>query len=1304
MIGDNIIIFNTESPTEAIREKSERELFYENIAKNVHLEPYVEIYCRLDVQLEKDKIIQSTIHAILIDQIIPYIIPIIDLYESDSISNNYINRDENHKSKIRSKTTQNFRSKKKPMESEYKYIVYKTRDNIECLSKFFKKVTISKDTTINIIGFVINSDRIPNTFDIGHYFNDNPYSTTNLSPIDMIISGNYSLKNILTNTYYKYHTVISGILNMSDVKGDIIDKSTARNLKLSDKKLYYLYFLKSITDSNISNILNYTIDFIKSSRYYYENSLYNLYLYANTYSEVYLSIYKKYNDTLQVQQQIAVKYQYILDKIHMITGYDFTYNNLFNILTSLYNFKHIQLFNYFNKLTIKGNEYLYKDIEFIIKSLSTDNLYEKEKYKKLFELYKKQKISYSKFKIKDINLLSNEQLSVVQNQYDKDTNPVLSRDNILAISLSRAIEDDNKNLIIKLLDDLYKELKINPTKISTYTTFIKNKIGDNIICPHIILKANIIVKSKNVFDRNDRIAKDVVINYADPSIDESAYFCKICGEKLADIDDTGMAATSYEMYTVNIQSNDYDRLYTIIYNELVYIFNNFVIIGTSINVTRIVKNICIQIKNAIGSIESNLLKIKTIGKEDSSLIINIYIYIYAFAFLTQLVYANDSISFRKELVYGARSPFIQYANRKSDKSTINDIKSKTKNTAKNRQNLQNVINDALMILKKIKSSDIQKTSSISMDSIKILFMDAYKWVLNINFSIISYSTVDYFIQDNIINYFIYIYNQKQYRSNRPTINRIDADKLPFLIRNVNNTTFKQVSNVLGKTYKEIHDSKEEIYKHLIKIDKWTNDKYKLKGSDFLYEYIKNGIYLLSPLSPKSIGFYSAYLDLQEEDRVRKLKSKFFVLKPYYKLLNSYKDFNREYEIINSVEKQCKCDDQIYVYEISDKTNKEYKFTKKEIIRWIEENNKTQLDLFKKMHLTNIICNCVSTSKFKHIDIFYKFYENVCPEGDLHNYVIYKNEYVCSRCKISADIFETRNKKYYEKYKKVYEKTKFKEDKDTKKLFGQKISKIVKSKEYNIWKIRSDKMTDLSDLLNISLDELYGIGLYEKHDYNQIKLGNVNLLKDLTYEQYTKKNNHLYDYYLFIIRSYYTLRSSEYLTLLPIHIRNIINKYYVKDIGKKLPLINEDFIETYRFQKRHISAEEMSNFLLFSICDTLIRIYEIFVKNNLDKMGYDFISALYDNILNFEKKLTNFIVLKIKKTHKIEEYENIDSVRIDLDENNNEDFDNVNQDEETMSLEEAADDDIIEDEFSLDHVDVEEYDEDVLYKDLIDKNS
>jgi hypothetical protein len=260
-----------------------------------------------------------------------------------------------------------------------------------------------------------------------------------------------------------------------------------------------------------------------------------------------------------------------------------------------------------------------------------------------------------------------------------------------------------------------------------------------------------------------------------------------------------------------------------------------------------------------------------------------------------------------------------------------------------------------------------------------------------------------------------------------------------------------------------------------------------------------------------------------------------------------------------------------------------------------------------------------------------------------------------------------------------------------------------------WKSTEHNIKTLATILEWKVNVINNIGLYEKREYTK----DLDTIKIIPMEdEILRRNNTLYGYYLYIIRSYYILRNFDSISYPPLAIKNFVHRFPGANVEKKLDIINTNILPEIEFKMQTLEPLELSNYLLDTISQTLLKIHKIFERLGFKKFGLEFVKLLLGEIIKFEKKLSKFDMRKMlrrinKSRSKDKPTISTDDIDKEIDNDMLDDIiDDMDDQPEPENLPDLEEDDILEDAkgdiFSLGDIDVEEYDEDTLYKDVEDK--
>lgn len=1255
---DKILIFNTDINIPDTTSKNDRDIFYEQFDKNIP-KVFVESFYQLE-QYDKFAIdIKSTIDTIILQQVLAYTIPIID-----SIPDVHDIIWYKPKEKLRSPYVQ----------EENKGIVFKLEYDQICIYNGIY-IRIPKYTTITIIGLRINKG-LDRSKSVNLSLVDTDYLDLwreNLPENDKILNGLITNYNHFTNKFYKHPQV--NPINTDSITEFNDDKNTIK--------------------------LNGIATLLKSSREYYENRVHQL------HNEIGLINIIPHEKKVSIPINRALKAQNpILRKLENILGVSMLYKNYRNIMLSIFNMGYYDTYQKIMTGDTETNDRLKYTID-IKKSVMEQ---QSVLYKRQLEILRWRNIAFQKFgkwqhltkQQRDIaDLIYKNSLDAVKPSKDLDKKMQLSK------SLLGSMQTGNVAEIESILSQIGKY----------------KSIETGILCRHNITKANMLTNVyKSELDKNRILRNELINKYGD--VYDNTYYCRICGEKLSEMQQGDQISITNNDYRYDMS---YDELYYRIYKEASYICNNFVSFRDiqMYSIITIIKNITDIVKDEIHAIEISLKRIKTFKNYDISLTLGIYIYVYIFAFITQLIYTNDSIAFKSNLftvnqnatesspyIVGAKSNRVKKPMVKSPKKMQIDMDSmlrgKTVNTKTNIKHLQKLINTAISILINIKNKDIQSSPVITLQNIKGIFLNAYRFITKINYTTLVYSNEDYWYNNPIIDYFVYATIKKQ------NLDGKDKNKDTIMELALGRSKKQIISDLKDKEKRKTND----IYHTLVDPERWTSDVYVNDSLRFLYQYIHGKFYKENPAnySKEYVEFIEKYKHLKSLERLRVNRNRFSEFRPLY---NPMVIMDIGYTTVKSMFRSCngKCDKYIYrkINDNGDFIGEETTISKQEIDDWIMNKDYKKLKWFQQWKLVEIKCSCKISDRDTDMQVFYDYYRNNCVFGDIHTFNERNNVNTCSKCGITDIMIDELDPTFYKRHLARYTKLKNIEKreseikKDLMNINKPNIDNHIERPHFKTWEMRTDNIKKLADLLDWNPNKIYNIGLYEKRTYS--KDFDVTKLTPSQDDLY-KRNNTLYGYYLYIVRSYYKLRNFDMIPYPPPIIKEFVKKFNTV-ITKKLDLINLHSLPEIEFRMQTLKTSELTNFLLDMVSSTLLHIYRIFEKNGIKKIGLEFIKTLLEDILKFEKNLGNFDMRKmLRKINKnrpkdrpaVAADDIINTIEDDIVADDVMDEMDVLDLDESMGAEMGEEVDEMEDRdlFSLDDVDIEEYDEDTLYKDVVDK--
>jgi hypothetical protein len=1344
----NIIVFQQPELLKTVINKTESQILYEKFAKTASLKPHhFSSIMEMD-ELEISSDIKTTIPSIAIKNLLDYCTPIIRDIPNFNIKKKTVNI---FKKADDTRISQDFVKKyynvTMQMEQTKKCFLTIPQTNEEKIknSLEFSIAMIPKHETFNIIGIFVPRILVKSvdTSFLNYY--------KHLTNTTILSTGKFGLSEFQSGraTQSRFSEInAKNIYNKNNIIWFDNDKDTLFKIQVINS---YIKYANNYYNNNLQMVYNYLHN--NSFNTYIKNQilLYNIFQ-----TEFHKQIPPTKHDSLS--QQFAAFINYKLSPHEYENNFVFTHRKIYD------DFKKIKLLG-INHPTSKN---LFKKINTQYKYDTIISEYNTKKFKKKLEYAKLKAIAFKKFKVSDISHLSKPQMSIVMLEFHNMEKYYLSIGKItddlkLVNSFYWAIDNGKPKLIDERWLELSKIINI-PKTLESYTNMIcdkKHKIP--IICPHILYKAKLILQpAKNQIQQSGIIRQNLIKYYAMPVTSEG-HFCKVCGELLAQTDEEEISKFIAGKRVSFV--SEIDRLKTTIWKEVAYIITSFVKFKHAVNYKHIVNNITNTLRPEIGNIEIKLSKIKSNSKDSINELLSIYICAYTLALVSNMIiknYGNITFSIKPTRSTGGsnslynpfeppideKSPYIDTVDEKSpyvdtvyEKSPYVDTIDKTRYTKnvvggkmqKSQIILQNVINNALFIVQKIKNVAINNSMSISSDSLKPILITAYKWSLKLqNVTDTKKSETDKLLAGS-----------KQFETN--TI----YNYIKFILQ-LNGKPHK-VFDVLGRTRKQFEDDFQSsnknkksqndstsLYATANESHQWGNTpeiKYKYDSFKFLIEYVKNKLYNVDAVPYSNILLEHKnkykYLILEENklhnlyhrsvmrpfNNIKSVNSmilKYNSFKPDMIKIDKYYDNNGKRHNFN-----------IYVYQKAndngDMKGAKKEFTLKDIKKIMDSDNIKNSMEFKRLFICDYRCSVcnVLMSQTKNINVineikkrddvsvFYKYFENICPKGELHEFINQNNNEKslnsnnqinqCVKCGLTKKMFDINDPKYYAKYCKFYQnmqKEKLNLEKIEISNIMKKYNELIKTPTFPDWKINNSTMLELSHVFHIKYNAWINLGLSTGLFYKLIENEKLNpsINLNLNSNTSTLRNIQLYSYFLYIVRQISVIKYYTNMEHLPYELKELLNKNKVTNLDKKIQINVKDVYIKYKYYSKALKPHIVSNFLLYSISKLIMDFH-----NNMKKIGmntgYGLVKYILNKIIYMEKMASKPDLNKFKSSTILSTKSDNTSIDlpIDGDQVQTEYTDEPNDDK---SLFDASDDEP-DDNFSMNSMDIENDEEENL---------
>lgn len=853
-------------------------------------------------------------------------------------------------------------------------------------------------------------------------------------------------------------------------------------------------------------------------------------------------------------------------------------------------------------------------------------------HQQYIEIARKQTIAFNKFGTSDIFGLTAAQQKHISQEYKQS----LDRAGDIIVSpiiqaLTAAIDSGDKKELTKALSGALGaigkseaskfEKQLNAAETTLTAQF---SLKDNsVLCPHILEQAT---RMKDTLDTQNWILNKYGAQGIASKGASADTYCKICGALLAEYDEEDIAYKERDNYVMSFED---DELFSMVKRELQYVLSYYTQQppAAPISVSKIVDLLAGIIRAKLLEIQGDLIKIKTLGDNDMWLLINVYIYIYIFAILTQFVFANPDILQFKQAGPVQQSKFNKFAKSAGGKVNIaNSSKEILTQLLKHKQgkdSLERLINYALELIKKLKYGDIVNSKYITMANIKELFLAAYKWTMSLNYNVES-------IED---------FAGKQ----NTELKQTDIEQYSLV------ELFSQYGK-LGRTYAEIESQfakGEPVYK-TVNLAKDAPHSMQL-----LRDYVVGEQYFMKPVpeNPTLNKIIAAFMAERANEQMANRQYVISHMRPFgqYPMyqINNYK-LDLPFALVGNCGKGCA---QTYIYRPANKKGnvglKEY--TQKEITDWLTSKNEAKLRELYSMECLGMKCVC-KEPKNPQVVLFYKYFEQYCPKGELHEYA----EKKCKKCGITDEIIKDLDKGFYDKYKDVFAKTRRQETAITNQQMAERVAqendtrqnksaKRQNKAKFPDWQPTTKEITDLAKRVNIkNLFNIFSsIGFYEGQSFAKIEANQVQPYLNASDEGYMIQALACHNYILLITRNYNLTRSSEYMTKVPVDIKNLLTKagQNNKDFAKKMADLDQSYIGQFDwYSGQKIAPAALANFCLVHLAKLFLVIDDVFKKAKLDKFGGMWVQFYISKIIGFEKIGCTLALKHLKPLQRYEELE------------------------------------------------------------------
>jgi hypothetical protein len=888
--------------------------------------------------------------------------------------------------------------------------------------------------------------------------------------------------------------------------------------------------------------------------------------------------------------------------------------------------------------------------------------------------YKKMFIARSLFHRYNLEDLTSEEVDVVNLTYQKDlefASHVMKNNCEHLNLLKRVMQSNNAG---KYFDNrAWEELKkiIPQTNTSNKDGLLQCSLCELLVlCPHhydqFEHKTNKGFKQKGSSDTDLRLM--LLKKYADTTPIEDAYFCKICGEKIV--------AKYNEEHASFIQGEKVHITYTVdtlnntIWKEVRKIISDHITFTVVTDANLLTTNITDIIQPYVEDEQTRLKNIKTNTLEIIQNTVFLYINLYAYVSLIRIMsHHPDDIQFIKGF-----DGFIKKGKSKQTQGGNNT------NTLKNKVSihiLQGLLKTGYSLLITTKSSLIQKIPSISMNTIKPLFIMAFKNISKLYIREAEFSTnlpPEYVANSVVYSYLFYV-NKKQ----TPELKYSDVKKILGVelqdVVNLENITDNAIIPPIWKL--QPPDENIGFYND----PKYLELYHKYTYASFIHfiKYVKNGLH--------NIPVFGSVKHANHAEEFKNLKITETTLQNYtqarYKT-NIFLYYNKQYWNYSYKEidlSKIYCPDgqkhifNIHIYE-NDMTR--FEISKKNIDEWMFDGEKNRE--FRQMKRVDLKCSVCGTLLSKTEDTtgensitnildrndelngFYIMYTFKCPVKNIHTFEKDK----CTQCGVTKLMIFTKDMDYYKKYKNVFYSELEKKNtwKNEQKKHRNISNKITKS-NIKPWVIDNTPLIELSRISKVHINVINNIGMIEGNNYEKIENGDYNpgtkIIIANNGDPFINQLIQLESYMNAFIIDYEMLKNGR---TAQSSLEPFTKKWENIDFSKFPIVANEYHTLRRQYIQSGFDVKTMVNFILYSFSKAIVNIYKHYEYKTdaLDILNFDaavaFVKYTMDKVVTSEKAISDPGILRGKLLVIDDDYAG-DAIEADYDDNDvdiNENFD------------------------------------------------
>ena len=749
-----------------------------------------------------------------------------------------------------------------------------------------------------------------------------------------------------------------------------------------------------------------------------------------------------------------------------------------------------------------------------------------------------------------------------------------------------------------------------------------NVCGFDIICPHIRELTELELMGKNYSDIKAKLTK-----YIDSAHVKDQYYCKICGELISSLEAFG------DVSGVVTATHMDEELKNFIWGE-VAITMKYLKFAAMVNVSSLITATRDAIYPFIFEIEKQILKSKTNTVDEIKAKKRLFITIYTFAYLLRVVAKHRNVEFKGFKARG-KNPLIDLIKFVIDLISVS----------------RNII--------------IREIPGMTIDIIKNKLIEAYKSLQEATTTVITHGQTEDLVNSLMLDpVYKYLYTmtildeilhgKTPKRGRMDMVDRIDSimgESIPKLEKS---TDVFKYANVPKFTWNR-GDKLKKLVGAVRSLEKYNDGLkyYTVRSFELFMSALRRRLYIEPMYIDVSSDRKTMMIDARFRDPHEKYMHEFQELHASEIILLKYRDMyyaknfttfskggSRRY--IHQTTKLGRVYDEngishswgIYIY--VDGAPVEVKTS--EIIAMTESGKQFKHKIIDKKCLRcgvkwSDVDKLDDTKIRAALDIryslgnFYRFYENRCPIGGLHEYANVAAGAGAPTCKKCGYVGTDISIDFYNKHASAYarERDEFAIKDIASTYVNKPPADLSRYKDdYATWTPNFNTILELANAVKINHRLLSALGAVEKIEYVDVTNGNY-----IPPEAENRNDTRIYvlvTHVKNLFTEWNQIRFFHRLIRPPADLSALIdssgiNKHKLNELGKKLPDIYDEFNTRFAYVQRNKKPREIVAFCIETFCLLCLKLWNEPGVPETEKLRRGFVDYFVKKVLRGEEMLT-----------------------------------------------------------------------------------